>query len=148
MNTVATVAHLQGKFWFERFQHAVHAGASGFELVNPAGRWASVSSSRVRPSQRENLERDATSDASARAGNAGKRAITMRGNGKRIAGKNYRPSCGRCGVPHWELCACSSAELIALNARTVAPVVIEAAERISDKINSEALLRFQLALET
>jgi hypothetical protein len=55
---MATCAHSLNKL--QRFQRAVHAGASGFELVNPAGRWASVSSSRVRPSQRENSERDAT----------------------------------------------------------------------------------------
>lgn len=58
-DTLATVAHSKGKV-FKRFPRAVHAGASGFELVNPAGRWASVSSSRVRPSQRENSERYAT----------------------------------------------------------------------------------------
>lgn len=56
-DTMATCAHSLDKR-FKRFQRPVsHAGASGFELVNPAGRWASVSSSRVRPSQRENSER-------------------------------------------------------------------------------------------
>lgn len=50
---MATCAHSLKKS-LKRFLRAVHAGASGFELVNPAGRWASVLSSRVRPSQREN----------------------------------------------------------------------------------------------
>lgn len=50
---MATCAHSLNKL--QRFHGPVcHRGASGFELVNPAGRWASVSSSRVRPSQREN----------------------------------------------------------------------------------------------
>lgn len=59
---MATYAHLQGK-QLQRFQRPVcHAGGSGFTLVNPAERWASVLSIRVRPSQRENslsrLKRD------------------------------------------------------------------------------------------
>lgn len=71
-DTLATVLHLHDIFnsarvphasarvtvasnCLKRFQRPVsHAGASGFELVNPAGRWAPVLSSMVRPSQREN----------------------------------------------------------------------------------------------
>lgn len=68
-------------------------------------------------------------------------------NGKRIVGRNYVESCGRCDVPPWELCACSSAELIALNARTVAPVRIEARERIADAMNNEADRRLEFLLE-
>lgn len=28
--------------------------------------------------------------------------------GKPIVGTNYRPSCGECDVPPWEVCACSA----------------------------------------
>jgi len=45
-----TAKRLLLKGAFKRFQHLVsHAGASGFELVNPAGRWAPVLSGRVLP---------------------------------------------------------------------------------------------------
>lgn len=69
-------------------------------------------------------------------------------NGKRIAGRNYVPSCGRCDVLPWELCACSDARLLELNARTVAPMRIEARERMADKINDEAQARLRFILES
>lgn len=60
---------------------------------------------------------------------------------KEIIGVNYRPSCGQCKIPAWEICACS--DLLALNARAVEPVKIE---RTADSINLEADRRLSLAL--
>lgn len=82
----------------------------------------------------------------------------MRGNGKRIAGRNYVPSCGRCDVLPWELCACSDARLLELNARIVAPARIEKTPvketqnnvkpgSMAEKINAEADDRLAFALE-
>lgn len=85
-----------------------------------------------------------------------KRLDTHRGGknhhiGKRISGANYRKSCGACTVPPWELCGCSSAELLSLNARIVAPVRIERIEKIERSIvrsyNDEADERFNFVLQ-
>jgi hypothetical protein len=66
--------------------------------------------------------------------------------GKRIVGKQYRPSCGRCDVPPWEVCGCSSDALLSLNARIVEPVMIERRD-VADLFNAEARERFNFALQ-
>lgn len=70
----------------------------------------------------------------------------MRGNGKRIVGKSYAASCWRCDVPPWELCQCSPADLLALNARIIEPVRIERRESTAEFFNLEADRRLSLAL--
>ncbi len=60
-----------------------------------------------------------------------------------ITGKNYRPSCGKCNVPNWEGCACSS--LLAPCAH-VEPTGSAHGEWITNSLNREADERLQLAL--
>jgi len=61
-------------------------------------------------------------------------------NGKRIAGRNYKPACGRCEVTPWESCACSA----------LLPELPEfepmQSERMADKINAEAEMRLGVLL--
>lgn len=67
---------------------------------------------------------------------------------KEITGANYRASCGACTVPPWGVCACSSAELLALNSRVLPAVRVEPtqSDRFVDRINDEAQNRLQHVL--
>lgn len=62
--------------------------------------------------------------------------------GKRIVGASYSPSCGRCDLPPWEVCYCSTQSILETNARVVAPVLIERTASIADRLNAEADFRF------
>ena len=64
--------------------------------------------------------------------------------GKRIVGASYSPSCGRCDLPPWEVCSCSAQAILEINARVVAPVLIERATQIAYSLNAEADFRFSL----
>jgi hypothetical protein len=70
----------------------------------------------------------------------------MRHHGKRIAGRNYVPSCGRCDVPPGSCAPVHRSALMELNARTVAPVMVEARERTADRINAEADARLAFVM--
>lgn len=60
------------------------------------------------------------------------RKLEMRA-GPRVRGRNYVTSCGRCDVPPWEPCACSS---------------LLPADSIAESVNAEAYARLELALES
>lgn len=51
--------------------------------------------------------------------------------GEKITGKDYRPSCGDCTTPPWEVCACS----------------FEPQPDAAEKANAEAAARFQHMLD-
>jgi len=58
---------------------------------------------------------------------------------KRIAGADYRPSCGKCDMPPWEACACSS-----LLCKRTANALQTHSEGIAERLNAEAQARLLL----